>query len=102
MKWSGVGTASRPVGVPLQPGQLTGCRRLSAAGLLVEAAGPVEAAVGLTPVDRPQVVHDVAAADDQHAAFAQRGELGAEVEVVLERLAGVDRQLHDRDVGVRA
>ena len=71
-------------------------------GVVVEAAGPVEA---VRPAGRsrrtPEVVHHVAAADDQHAALAQRREAGAELEVVVERLLGVDRQLHDRDVRVR-
>ena len=37
----------------------------------------------------------------EHAALAQRRELRAEFEVVVERLVGVDAQLHDRDRRVR-
>ena len=71
-----------------------------AARCVVEAAGPLEPAVGLAPVDAVQVVHDVAAADDEHAPLAQRRELSAEPEVVLEWFLRVDRQLDDGDVGV--
>ena len=67
---------------------------------IVESLRPVEPAVGSAPVDAPEVVHDVAARHDQDAALAQRRELRAELEVVVERLRRVDRQLHDRDVGV--
>ena len=58
-------------------------------------------ASGSPAVDPAEVVHHVAAADDQHAALAQRRQPRAELEVVVERLVGVDAQLHDRDVGVR-
>ena len=39
-------------------------------GGLVEPLGPVEAAALAGPVDAAQVVHDVAAAHDQHAALS--------------------------------
>jgi len=44
-------------------------------------------------------VGDPALSDDQDAAVAQRGEPGAEVEVAVQRLHGVERELHDGDVG---
>src|SRR3712207_7552583 len=70
-------------------------------GLAVEALRPVEAGVRHRPADPTQVVDDVAAADHQHAVLPQRSERGAELQVVVERLERVDRQLDDRDVGVR-
>ncbi len=48
-----------------------------------------------------QVVHDVAAADDQHAALAQRPQLLAELVVLGRRAAVVHAELHHRDVGAR-
>ena len=84
MKWSGVGTAMREVGVPLERRQLGRVAGHDRGRVVVEAPGPVEAGVGLRPVDATEVVHDVAAADDEHAAVAQRRERGAELEVVLE------------------
>src|SRR3546814_5845221 len=67
---------------------------------IVESPIPIRRPIGTAPVDATEVVHDVAAAHDQHALAAERREAGAEVEVVLERLQGVDRQLHDGNVGV--
>ena len=55
---------------------------------------------GLRPVDPAEVVDHVAAPDDQHPRVAERGEPATELDVVLERLGGVDRQLHDGHVGV--
>src|SRR5450759_4141120 len=62
---------------------------------------PVEAVVGELPVHPAEVVHDIAAGDDENAMLAQRRQLGAEFEVVVEALVGVDAQLHDRDGRVR-
>ncbi len=45
-----------------------------------------------------EVVHDVAAAHDEHPSVAERVELHAEIEVVLLGLARVEGELHDRDV----
>ena len=70
-------------------------------GALVEPVRPVEPAVPPRRVDAAEVVHHVAAADDGHPAVPQRGQLGAQLEVVVEGLHRVDRQLHDRDVRVR-
>src|SRR5207237_7815554 len=55
---------------------------------------------GQVPAHPGQVVHDVAAGHDEDPATPQAGQPGAEVEVVVEVLVGVDGQLHDRDVGV--
>src|SRR5581483_7151323 len=49
----------------------------------------------------PQVVHDVSAGYDEYPAFAQGSELRTQFEVIVERLVGVDAQLHDRDRRVR-
>src|SRR5450759_685786 len=62
---------------------------------------PVEAVVGELPVHPAEVVHDIAAGDDENAMLAQRRQLGAEFEVVVEALVGVDAQLHDRAGRVR-
>ena len=67
---------------------------------VVEAVGPRLAGGAGTEVDQAEVVHDVATADDEHVAIAQRGQRPTEIEVVLQRLHRVDRQLHDRHVGV--
>jgi hypothetical protein len=63
--------------------------------MFVSSAGTYGSAV-----DPPQVVDNVAAGDDQDAAVAQRCQLGPELEVIVERLRRVDRQLDDGDVGV--
>ena len=93
----GGGHGERPVAVLGQRRHVPR-RVVQRAGVVVEKPGPVEGAVGVPPVDAPQVVHDLAAAHDEHAALAQRGEAAADVEVVLQWLEGVDGQLHDRDV----
>src|SRR5690606_36940266 len=46
-----------------------------------------------------QVVHELAAAEDEHATLAQEGEFAAELEVLLRRHAVVDAELDHRDVG---
>ena len=48
-----------------------------------------------------QVVHDVAAADDQHAGVAQRPQPLADLIVKLRRARFVDAQLYDRYVRIR-
>ena len=45
-----------------------------------------------------KVVYDVAAAEYQHPAAAQRFELRPQLEVIVQRLLRVDRELHHRDV----
>src|SRR5699024_10265540 len=47
-----------------------------------------------------EVVHDVAAGQDQDPGIAQRREPGAQVEVVARRFGGVDGELRDGDIGV--
>ena len=59
-------------------------------GCVVKAVGPVEPPVGLVPVDATQIVDDVSAPDDENAELAQWGELGTQLEVVLQRSVGVD------------
>ena len=68
---------------------------------LVEARRPVIRFGVPGPLYPPQVVHHVAAADDQHAFVAQRREARAEFVVVARRLAGIEAQLHDRHVRLR-
>ena len=46
-----------------------------------------------------KVVHEVAAADDQHAFFAKGRELPADIEVKRCRFGLVDAELDDRNVG---
>jgi hypothetical protein len=46
-------------------------------------------------------LHDIAAGDDEHPTVSQRSQFGAQVEVVIERLVSVDRQLDDRNGCVR-
>ena len=43
-------------------------------------------------------MHDVAAADDQNSSLSQRREPAPEIEVKVEVLPPVDRELHDRDI----
>ena len=102
MKWSGVGAACAEVGVAsaapaASPGVVGHARRERPRRSGWAQSKP--ASGRLQSIAR-EVVHDVAAADDQHASLAQRRQRGAELEVVVERLVGVDRELHDRDVGV--
>src|SRR3546814_5346952 len=47
---------------------------------IVESPIPIRRPIGTAPVDATEVVHDVAAAHDQHALAAERREAGAEVE----------------------
>ena len=61
-------------------------------GGFIETEVPVEPARRLAPVDAAQVVHDVAAPDDQHALFAEGREARTEVEVVVERLERIEGQ----------
>src|SRR5262249_54376303 len=73
-------------------------------GALLETDRPVEG-TGLvaSPRVEAQVVHDVAAPEDQDAFVAQRSELPAQLVVEGGRLRGVDRELYDGNVrpGVR-
>ena len=104
MKWSGVGHGQRRSRrARCEPRRRSaGARVMISAGVVVEACGPSRSRrrAALQSM-RPQVVHDVAAADDQHAALAQRAPArrrargGSRTACV-----GVDRQLHDGDVGV--
>lgn len=57
---------------------------------VVETMRPVETLVDLPAIDEAQVVHDVAAGDDQNAAFPQRREARRDIEVVGERFQPVD------------
>jgi hypothetical protein len=45
-------------------------------------------------------VHDVAAAEDEDAALAQRTQPRGEIAVIVDSFQHVDRQLQDRDVGL--
>lgn len=56
------------------------------------------AASGWVHSSSPEIVHDVAAAEDEDTALAQRRQLGTQRDVVLEWFGRIDRQLHDRDV----
>jgi len=72
-----------------------------AANTVVEAFRPVEAAIAIRPVNSAKVVAGVAAAEDEHAALAQRRQPCAQIHVVRERSSCMDRQLQHRDVGGR-
>jgi hypothetical protein len=71
----------------------------------VELLGPGAAghdAVGMLAVGHAQVVGDVAAAQDQHAFVAQRGQVAAHGVLVGGGLVVVDRELEHGHVGLRA
>ena len=53
------------------------------------------------PRVRVQVVHDVAAADDQHAGVAQRPQALPDLVVKMRRARLVDAELYDRYIGFR-
>lgn len=82
-----------------QTNRVPGGRAHQIPGGVVEAPRPLEPGLRLCPVDAPKVVDRVATADDEHPSVAQRRQLGAQLEVVVERLLRIDRQLDDRDVG---
>ena len=70
------------------------------ADLGVEPLGPIEPSLAPAEVEHRQVVDDVAAGDDEHAVVTQWCEALTKLEVVRRRLAGIDRELHDRNVSV--
>ena len=72
MKWSGVGTAASKSLWFLSLGRSSGEDVMWLRAALSKRWAHVEPAVGLAPVDAVKVVHDVAAADDEHAPSAQR------------------------------
>ncbi len=67
---------------------------------IVEALRPGLAAVGVAPLDAPQVVNHVAAGDDHHALIEQRRQPRPQVEVIVHRLRRVDGELNHRDIGL--
>jgi hypothetical protein len=101
MKWSRRGHGQAVVGVGVEGGEGGGIREHLFFGGLVEPLGPVEAEIRGAPVHAPQVVHHVAAGHDEHATLAQRRQLGAQFEVEVQGLVGVDGKLHHRDRCVR-
>jgi hypothetical protein len=56
----------------------------------IEALAPVESPIAMRPGNAPQVVHDIAACDDEDASIAQRRQPGPEIEVAVDRRAGMD------------
>jgi hypothetical protein len=71
------------------------------AHFLVEAQRPVIRFGVFGPLNSSQVVHHVAAADDQHAFVAQWGEPRRQRVVRGRFQRGVQAQLHDRHVCIR-
>ncbi len=88
------------VGVLHQAREVARPLRHDLAGRVVEALRPVVAALVRIPVHPAQVVHHVAARHDEDALVEERREAGAEVDVVLDRLARIDRELDNGDVGI--
>ena len=68
---------------------------------LLRFDGPVEAKTGLIqliPGHHPQVMHHIAAAHDQHAFFAQRGQFSGQLVVVGWWLLPVEAELNNRNI----
>src|ERR1700735_3200310 len=80
-------------------GRLRSTGRRVGARVVIESMGRVGADAGQAEVDESKVVHDVAATDDEDALTTQRVQLRTQIEVVLERQLGIDRELQDRYVG---
>jgi hypothetical protein len=74
------------IGVVPQTNHVPGGRAHQIPGGVVEAPRPLEPGLRLCPVDAPRGVDHVATADDEHPSVAQRRQLGAQLEVVVERL----------------
>ncbi len=55
----------------------------------------------IAEIEQPQVVHDVAAADDQHTFVAQRRELPAELQMKIAGPGHVETELQRRHIGIR-
>ena len=65
----------------------------------VETDRPVVLRGRVCEVHRAQVVHDVPAAENEHALVPERVEASAEIEVIRRRLGEIDGELHHRHVG---
>ncbi len=68
---------------------------------VVEPVRPVEAGLLLGPIEGAKVVDDVPAPEDEDSSLAKRREPGAKLEVEVEVLARVDRELHHGNVRFR-
>lgn len=55
----------------------------------------------IAPVDQPQIMHDIATAQDQHPLLAQRSDLLPDREMDVCRSLTVDTELGNRDIGLR-
>src|SRR5487761_2422521 len=82
-------------------GEILGTLFQELGGRGVEALGPVEAACRSAPVKESQIVHHIAAGDDHDVVREQTREACAEVDVILDRFARIDRELDHRHVRVR-
>jgi len=80
---------------------VAGRARQQLGGRIVEPLRPVERRIGLAPLHPPEVVDDIAAAEQEHATIPQGREPGRELQVVLQGSQRIDRQLDDGDVGLR-
>src|SRR3974377_66379 len=67
----------------------------------VEARAPVVAALAASPVEEPQVVDHVAAAEHQDPAGTEGRQAHPEVEVLIPPLGGVDPELEHGAPGCR-
>lgn len=67
---------------------------------VVKPISPVFSGIAVAPVNPSQIVHDITAGQYHHATFAQGSQPRSEIDVVAHRLEGIQRQLHDRDVGL--
>ena len=65
---------------------------------VVEAIGPVFAAIEVSPVEPPQVVNDVSAAENQDTAVAKRCQPLTEFDVVFDRLQRIQGKLNHRNI----
>jgi hypothetical protein len=64
----------------------------------IESACPVMRAFGVLPVHLAQVVHDIAAAKDQHPGFTQWTQVFRQFVVLLRREVDVQAKLQYRDI----
>src|SRR5688500_15728467 len=80
---------SRRVGGPLSQR----CSRC-----IIKALRPIKSSIRCRPVDGAQIVHDVAAADDQYAALSQRCKTGSKLKVKVKILERIDGQLYHGNI----
>ena len=67
---------------------------------LIKLISPLITLAGFGPVDQPQIMDDVAAADDQHASLTQRRKRLANPVVNFGRRRAVDAELKNRHIAI--